>query len=142
VGDLLVRSSDLMATEVKGHLVVRMIDEFPVLAVAATQAEGETAISDAGELRVKESDRIAAIVSELRKLGASIEERADGFVVQGPTPLRGTLVDSRADHRLAMALAVAGLIASGETIIAGAGCMGESFPGFEASLRSLYPSPR
>ena len=137
VGDLFVRSSGLSATEVSGPLVVRMIDEFPALAVAATQAQGETVVRDAQELRVKESDRIEAIVSELRKLGARIEERADGFVVEGPTPLHGAVVDSRSDHRLAMALAVAGLIAEGETVIEGAECIADSFPGFERVLRSL-----
>jgi len=141
VGDLVVRSSELVGTEIEGPLVVRMIDEFPALAVAATQADGVTVVRDAGELRVKESDRIAAIASELRKLGASIEDRADGFVVRGPTPLRGAVVDSHGDHRLAMALAVAGLVASGQTVIAGAECIGESFPGFEDSLRSLSQDP-
>ena len=137
VGDLLVRFSELRATEVSGPLVVRMIDEFPVLAVAATQAQGETVVHDAGELRVKESDRIATIVGELRKLGALIEERADGFVVQGPTPLYGAVVDSHADHRLAMALAVAGLIAKGKMVIRGAECIKDSFPGFEEALRGI-----
>jgi 3-phosphoshikimate 1-carboxyvinyltransferase len=140
VGDLLVRSSELLGGQVGGQLVVRMIDEFPALAVAATQAQGETVVCDAEELRVKESDRIAAIVGELRKLGASIEERADGFVVQGPTPLYGAVVDSHGDHRLAMALAVAGLIARGETTIKGAGCIEESFPGFVDTLRGLRQS--
>jgi len=137
VADLLVRWSDLAATEVSGPIVVCMIDEFPALAVAATQARGETAVRDAGELRVKESDRIAAIVGELRKLGATLEEHATGFVVRGPTPLRGAVVDSHADHRLAMALAVAGLIAEGETVITGAECIEDSFPGFEDALRGL-----
>ncbi|MEA3344672.1 MAG: 3-phosphoshikimate 1-carboxyvinyltransferase [Chloroflexota bacterium] len=137
VGDLLVRWSELQGVEVSGPLVVRMIDEFPALAVAATQAQGETVVHDAQELRVKESDRIGGIVGELRKLGAQIEERPDGFVVQGPTPLRGAEVDSHGDHRLAMALAVAGLIAEEETVIRGAECIGESFPGFEDVLRGL-----
>jgi 3-phosphoshikimate 1-carboxyvinyltransferase len=142
VGDLLVRSAELSATRVEGPLVVRMIDEFPALAVAATQARGETVVRDAAELRVKESDRIQAIVCELRKLGASIEERAEGFVVRGPTPLCGTTVDSHGDHRLAMSLAVAGLIASGETVISGSECIEESYPGFEASLRGLCEAAR
>ncbi len=141
VGDLLVRWSELRTTEVGGPLVVRMIDEFPALAVAATQAQGETVVRDAQELRMKESDRITAIVGELRKLGAQIEECTDGFVVQGPIPLRGAVVDSHADHRLAMALAVAGLIAEGETVIRGAECIEESFPGFEDTLRGLCQGP-
>jgi 3-phosphoshikimate 1-carboxyvinyltransferase len=139
VGNLLVRQAALCATEVSGPLVVRMIDEFPVLAVAATQARGDTLIRDAHELRVKESDRIAAIVLELQKLGAWIEERADGFVVHGPTTLQGAVVDSHDDHRLAMALAVAGLVAEGETVIRGTECIEDSFPGFEDTLRSLCP---
>ena len=137
VGDLVVRCANLEATEVGGPLVVRMIDEFPALAVAATQAEGETVVRDAGELRVKESDRIAGIVGELRKLGARIDQSADGFVVEGPTPLRGAVVDSHADHRLAMALTVAGLIAEGETVVRGAKCIEDSFPGFEDTFGAL-----
>lgn len=127
----------LRGTEVSGDTVVRMIDEFPVLAVTATQAEGETVVRDARELRVKETDRISAVVSELRLLGASIEERDDGFVVYGPTRLRGASVRSHGDHRLAMALVVAGLIASGETVVEGAEVIADSFPGFVDLMREL-----
>lgn len=137
VADLCVRPATLRGGAVAGDLVVRMIDEFPILAVAASQAEGETTIRDAEELRVKESDRIAAVAAELRRLGAQIEERPDGFVVAGPTPLRGARVDSHGDHRLAMALVVAGLIATGETIVAGCEVIGDSFPGFVPMLRQL-----
>jgi 3-phosphoshikimate 1-carboxyvinyltransferase len=137
VADLVVRTSDLGGVEVGGEIVPRMIDELPILAVAATQARGETVVRDAAELRVKESDRIGATVAELRKMGARIEERPDGFVVQGPVPLHGTHLSSHGDHRLAMSLAVAGIIARGETVIEGAECIGDSFPGFEAVLNSL-----
>ena len=137
VADVVVRAGGLRGIEVRGDQVPRMIDEFPILAVAATQAEGETVVRDAAELRVKESDRIAAIVAELRKLGACIEERADGFVVEGPTSLRGTVVDSHGDHRLAMSLIVAGLLAEGETIVEGTECIDDSFPGFEGILTAL-----
>ncbi len=137
VADLLVRSGGLRGVEVRGDTVVRMIDEFPVLAVAASQAQGETVVRDARELRVKESDRIAAVVGELRKLGASIEERDDGFVVQGPTRLRGAPVQSHGDHRLAMALVVAGLVAEGETVVEGTESIDESFPGFVDLMRGL-----
>jgi 3-phosphoshikimate 1-carboxyvinyltransferase len=137
VADIGVRTSDLVSAEIGGDTVVRMIDEFPILAVAATQARGKTTVRDARELRVKETDRIATIVIELRKLGADIEPYPDGYLVSGPTPLRGTVVDSHGDHRLAMALAVAGLIAEGETTVQNADCIADSFPGFEAILERL-----
>lgn len=107
-----------------------MIDELPLLAVVATQAEGETVVRGAAELRVKESDRIAGVCGELRKMGARIEELPDGFVVRGPVRLRGAEVDPRGDHRIAMALAVAALVAEGTTTIRGWECTEVSFPGF------------
>ncbi len=137
IAEIIARSSELRGVGVDRELVPRMIDEFPILAVAATQAEGKTVVRGAEELRVKETDRIAAIVSELRKLGAHIEERPDGFIIEGPTELKGTRVDSYSDHRLAMALAIAGLVAKGETIIEGAECIGDSFPKFKEVLDSL-----
>lgn len=141
VADAVVRAgrgvSALRGIEVRGDQVPRMIDEFPILAVVASQAEGETIVRDAAELRVKETDRIAAMVAELRKLGACIKERDDGFVVEGPTTLVGTQVNSHGDHRLAMSLAIAGLVAEGETTIEGAECIADSFPGFEEILRAL-----
>ena len=130
VADLTIRGSGLRGVEVGGDTVVRMIDEFPIFAVAATQAHGETIVRDATELRVKESDRIATVVNGLRALGARIEPQPDGFVVEGPTRLRGAVVDSHGDHRLAMALAVAGLIAEGEVVIKNVECIDDSFPGF------------
>jgi len=141
VADLAVQATELCGVEVDGDTVVRMIDEFPILAVAATQAQGETLVRDASELRVKETDRIATTVAELRRLGAEIEARADGFVVYGPTPLAGTTVHSHGDHRLAMALAVAGLVASGETVVQDVACIVDSFPGFEALLRGIANLP-
>ncbi len=137
VADLRVEAGPLRGTTIQGDLVVRMIDEFPVLAVAATQAEGRTVVRDARELRVKETDRIAAVATELRKLGAHIEERPDGFVVEGPTRLQGTVVDSHGDHRLAMALAVAGLVAEGTTVVEGAEVIGDSFPGFVEVVQGM-----
>jgi len=131
------RDSGLRGVEVGGDTVVRMIDEFPILAVAATQAQGETLVRDAQELRVKETDRIAAVVGELRKLGASIVEWDDGFLVRGPTPLRGARVNSHGDHRLGMALVVAGLIADGETVVEGTEVIADSFPGFVELMQSL-----
>jgi len=108
-----------------------------VLAVAATQARGTTVVRDAGELRVKESDRIAMTVAELQALGAHIEPSPDGFIVEGPTPLHGGVVESHGDHRLALALAVAGLIAEGEVVIEHADCIADSFPGFVELMQSL-----
>ena len=137
VADVVVRAGDLRGIEVRGDQVPRMIDEFPILAVVASQAEGTTMVGDAAELRVKETDRIANIAVELRKLGARIEERPDGFVVEGPTPLVGTQVNSHGDHRLAMSLAIAGLVAEGKTTVEGAECIADSFPGFEKTLRAL-----
>jgi 3-phosphoshikimate 1-carboxyvinyltransferase len=137
VADLTARASALRGTTIAGEMVVRMIDEFPVLAVAATQAEGETVVREAEELRVKETDRIAVIASELRKMGARIEPQPDGFVVEGPTRLQGAVVDSHGDHRIAMALAVAGLIAQGQTTIKNTACIADSFPGFEDVLQDL-----
>ncbi len=137
VADVVVRAGNLKGIEVRGDRVPRMIDEFPILAVVASQAEGTTMVGDAAELRVKETDRIANIAVELRKLGARIEERPDGFVVEGPTPLVGTQVNSHGDHRLAMSLAIAGLVAEGKTTVEGAECIADSFPGFEKTLRAL-----
>ncbi len=134
--DLVVRSAEeLRAAQVSGDLIPRMIDEVPILAVAATQAHGETVVRDAQELHVKESDRIAALAQELRKMGAQIEERPDGFAIVGPVRLRGARVSAHNDHRLAMSLAIAGLIAAGETIIEGWECVADSFPNFEEALR-------
>jgi 3-phosphoshikimate 1-carboxyvinyltransferase len=137
IADVSMRAAQLCGVKVGGSTVVRMIDEFPALAVAATQAQGATIVRDAAELRVKETDRIDAVVTELRAMGAKIEALPDGFVIEGPTPLKGTAVDSRGDHRLAMALAVAGLVAGGETTIRNTDCIADSFPGFERTLAQL-----
>lgn len=134
---LVISGGGLRGMEFGGEQIVTMIDELPVLAVAATQAEGRTIVRDAQELRVKETDRIATTVVELQKMGAKIQETPDGFVVDGPTQLHGTDVDSHGDHRLAMALAVASLIAKGETTIYNAHVTADSFPGFEATLQAL-----
>jgi 3-phosphoshikimate 1-carboxyvinyltransferase len=131
------RASSLHGAVIAGETVVRMIDEFPALAVVASQAHGTTVVRDAAELRVKETDRIAATVGELRTLGARIEERPDGFVVQGPTPLIGGEVDSHGDHRLAMALAVAGLVARERVVIRDSDCISDSFPGFVDLLHAI-----
>ncbi len=137
VATLRVRSTGLRAIEIAGDLTARMIDELPVLAVAATQAHGVTIVRDAQELRVKESNRLEGLVVELRKLGARIEPTQDGFVVEGPTPLRGANVDGLGDHRMAMSLAAAAMVATGDTTILGAECVAKTYPGFFADLERL-----
>ena len=134
VGDIHVRASDLNGIEIGGETVVRMIDEFPALMVAAAAAQGETIVRDARELRVKETDRIAVMAAELRKLGAVIDEREDGFRMAGPQRLRGAQVQGHDDHRIAMSLTIAGLLAPGETVVSDAGCIADSFPGFAETL--------
>lgn len=137
VADLVIKSGPLQGVEVGDEVVVRMIDEFPIFTVAALQAQGKTLVRDAAELRLKESDRIEAVVKEFSKLGATITPHPDGFEIDGPQTLTGAPVRSDRDHRLAMALAVAGLMATGETIIEDAQELNESFPGFVDTLHSL-----
>jgi 3-phosphoshikimate 1-carboxyvinyltransferase len=130
VADVLVRSSALKGIEIGGDLVPRAIDEFPAVSVAATFAEGATVIRDARELRVKETDRIAAMTSELNRLGARVEAREDGMIVNGVDRLAGGSVSSWGDHRIAMSLAIASLRAESEVTIDDTGCTATSFPGF------------
>ena len=137
VASLTVRAAPLHGVTVHGERVVRMIDEFPILAVAATQAHGTTVVRDAAELRVKETDRIATVAGALRAMGAQIDVQPDGFVIHGPTALHGARVDSHGDHRLAMALVVAGMVASGETVVRGTDCIADSFPGFFEVMKAL-----
>lgn len=136
-GSLSVRHSSLRGIEVGGDLVVRMIDEFPALMVAALCAEGRTTVRDAQELRLKETDRLAVMTAELRRLGAQIEEREDGFVIDGPQSLVGADVEGQDDHRIAMSLTLAGLVAQGRTTVHDAACVGDSFPGFAETLQQL-----
>ncbi len=130
VGWIVARTSELRGTTIGGEIVPALIDEVPALAVAAAHAQGTTTIAGAGELRVKESDRIAALAEGLRRLGARVQERPDGLVIEGGALLRGAAVRSYGDHRIAMALAVAGLAAEGETEIEEAECASVSFPEF------------
>ena len=120
-----------------GSLVPRLIDEIPVLAVLATQCDGETVIRDARELRVKESDRIEVMVRGLREMGACVEATDDGMIITGPTELRATSIAAHGDHRIAMAFAVAGLLAVGETVITGAESILTSYPNFSADMATL-----
>jgi 3-phosphoshikimate 1-carboxyvinyltransferase len=137
VGDLTVNYSRLHGTSIAGEQVVRMIDEFPIFAVAAAFAQGETTVQDAAELRVKESDRIAALGSELRILGVPVSERPDGFTIQGGAPVKGGCLQPHGDHRLAMSLAVAGLAAQAPVIVQDAEIIRESFPEFIETLQAL-----
>ena len=138
LGDLTVEASGgLEAVEIGGAIVPNLIDEIPVLAVAAACASGRTVIRDAEELRVKETDRIEATAAVLRAMGADVEERPDGLVIEGGRGLRGAEVDARHDHRIAMAAAVAALVADGPTTIHGAEAAAVSFPGFWDALEGL-----
>ena len=130
VGTIVARSSSLRGVAITAERVPALVDEIPVLAVAGAMAEGPFRVSGARELRVKESDRIATLVEGLGRMGVSVEEREDGFALPGGQRLRGARVRSHGDHRIAMALAVAGLAASGETELEGADCVAVSFPSF------------
>lgn len=136
---LQIRSSSLKGVSIGGDLIPRLIDEIPVLAVAAACAEGKTVIRDAAELRVKESDRIRTIAVELGRMGVYTEELGDGLIIHGAQGLRGAHCQSYGDHRVAMALTVAGLRAEGETTISDAGCIRTSFPDFVDVLRRFVP---
>lgn len=135
--DMTIRYSKLAGTEIGGALIPRLIDEIPLLALVATQAEGTTVIKDAEELRVKETDRIDAVVTELKKLGADIEATADGMVINGPTKLTGAKLASYGDHRLGMMAAVASLITDGPVEIDDAECIAVSYPNFFEQLESM-----
>lgn len=136
-GDIIIRTSQLRGTTIEGDLIPRLIDEIPVLALLATQAEGETIIKDAEELKVKETNRIDTVVNELRKLGANIEATDDGMIIHGPSPLTGGDVSSFGDHRIGMMLAVAALIADGEVTLTKPEAISVSYPGFFEDLKEL-----
>ena len=137
IAALSVESAEPVGTTVGGTLIPRLIDEVPALAVLAAVARGSTEIRDAGELRVKESDRIAAVTRELGRMGVRIEERPDGMVIPGGQRFRGAHVASGGDHRMAMALAVAGLVADGETVVEDVACVQTSFPTFVELVNTL-----
>lgn len=138
VGDIKIKYSELKACTIEGDIIPRLIDELPVIAVLATQAQGQTIVKDAQDLRNKESDRIKAIVTELKKLGADIEETEDGFIVSGKTKLKGGIeIETYHDHRLAMSLYVAGLICENPILIKKFEWVNISFPEFEKLMKSL-----
>ncbi len=136
VSDLLVRSSKLHGTTIGGSLIPTLIDELPIIAVMAAAAEGDTVITDAAELRVKETDRLAAITNDLRLMGIQVDETEDGMVIHGGR-LHGAVIDPDGDHRMAMAFSVAGLIADDSTRILNAECVDVSYPTFYTDLASL-----
>ena len=138
VADIYCKSTgDLKAIKINPDIVPSLIDEFPILCILATQAEGITEIRGAQELRVKESDRIKAMTTELRKLGVEIEEYPDGIAIKGKAILKGCEVETYNDHRIAMSLSIAGLIAEGDTIVNNHECIDISFPGFFSTLDHL-----
>lgn len=138
VGDLVVRyCANLIGTTISSHLIPRLIDEIPVIAVLATQAEGETIIKDAKELKVKESNRIKAVVDNLKSMGADIEELEDGMVIKGKNKLKGANIKTFNDHRIAMAFSVASLVSEGKTILDNTSCIDISFPGYYKLIDNL-----
>jgi 3-phosphoshikimate 1-carboxyvinyltransferase len=137
-----ITGAPLRGTVIQGKEVPQLIDELPILAVAGALASGTTIIRHAQELRVKETDRIAAIAHNLRIMGAQVIEMNDGLEIHGPAPLRGARVASFGDHRIAMAFAVAGLFAEGETVVQDVDCIRESYPGFETALEEFMNPKR
>lgn len=135
--DLLVQAADLTACEISGEIIPRLIDELPIIALAATQAQGTTIIRDAQELKVKETNRIDATAAELNKLGAAIETTEDGLIIHGPTPLHGGVVDSHGDHRIGMMLQIAALLTSESVELTNPEAINISYPEFFNDLSQL-----
>ncbi|MDD6763287.1 MAG: 3-phosphoshikimate 1-carboxyvinyltransferase [Clostridiales bacterium] len=130
VADIVIRSSELHGTEIAGAIIPRLIDELPVIAAAAVFAEGKTVIRDAQELKVKETNRIRAVVDEFRKCGIDIEETADGMIITGGKPIHGADFAAYGDHRMAMSLAILSQLADGESTLDDSSCVDVSYPGF------------
>jgi len=137
IADLYVRNSNLKSVSLQGAIIPQIIDEIPILAILATQAEGTTVISGAEELRHKESDRLRSIKFNLERMGAKVSEQTDGLIIEGGTRLKGADIECFSDHRIAMAFSIAGLIADGETTIKSSETTEISFPGFHEKLYSL-----
>ncbi len=142
VADLNIKYSRLRGINVRGRIIPNIIDEIPVLTVAAALASGRTVISEARELRVKETDRIRSMASQLGKMGAVIKEKEDGLIIEGIKELKGAKVNSFGDHRTAMSLAIAGMLADGSTTINDTSCINTSFPGFLSLLNKLTKGDR
>jgi 3-phosphoshikimate 1-carboxyvinyltransferase len=136
-GDIKIKASSLKSTVIEGDLIPKLIDEIPIIALLATQANGTTVIKDAHELRVKETNRIDTVVHELTKLGANIEATEDGMIINGPTQLSGAVVSSHGDHRIGMMLSIASLIASGETTLENPEAISVSYPDFFPHLNTI-----
>jgi 3-phosphoshikimate 1-carboxyvinyltransferase len=141
-GTLEVTGAPLKGTVIQGKEIPQLIDELPILAVAGALASGTTIIRHAEELRVKETDRIAAIAHNLRSMGAQVIELNDGLEIHGQAPLRGARLSSFGDHRIAMAFAIAGLFAEGETIVQDVDCVETSYPGFDKLLDEIVNPKR
>ena len=137
IGDIEILGGKLRGTELLKAEIPNLIDEIPVIAVAAAMAESKTIIRNAKELRVKETDRITTVVNNLRAMGGQVEEFEDGMEITGGAPLHAATVDSHGDHRIAMAFAIAGLFASGETVIRNTDCVNTSYPGFAKQLAAV-----
>ncbi|MEW9669762.1 3-phosphoshikimate 1-carboxyvinyltransferase [Ammoniphilus sp. 3BR4] len=137
VADLTIRYAPLKGIEIGGAIIPRLIDEIPIISIIASQAQGKTVIRDAEELKVKETNRIDVMVQELKKLGATIEGTDDGMIIQGGAALTGARCHSHGDHRIGMSMAIAGLVAEGETSIEEAEAINVSFPGFEQILNKI-----
>ena len=142
LGSIEITGARLKATRIAGKEIPNVIDELPILAVAAALAQGTTVIADAKELRVKETDRIAAIATNLRAMGVQVVETEDGMEITGGSPLHGAHLESFGDHRIAMAFAIAGLFAEGETVISDTECVATSYPGFERQLELVMKDHR
>ncbi|MCF6314133.1 MAG: 3-phosphoshikimate 1-carboxyvinyltransferase [Verrucomicrobiales bacterium] len=136
-GTVEIHGGNLNATEIGGSEIPNVIDEIPILAVAAALAKGRTVIKDAGELRVKESDRLSAVADGLRSMGVPVQEFEEGMEIEGGAALHGAEIDSQGDHRIAMAFAIAGLFADGETLVTDVDCVNTSYPGFDKELRQV-----
>jgi 3-phosphoshikimate 1-carboxyvinyltransferase len=142
LGSIEITGARLKATRIAGKEIPNVIDELPILAVAAALAQGTTVIADAKELRVKETDRIAAIATNLRAMGVQVVETEDGMEITGGSPLHGAHLESFGDHRIAMAFAIAGLFAEGETVISNTECVATSYPGFDRQLELVMKDHR
>jgi 3-phosphoshikimate 1-carboxyvinyltransferase len=141
-GTVEIRGTQLKATVIGGKEIPNVIDELPILAVAAALAEGRTIIKDARELRVKETDRIAAVAKCLTAFGVRVEEREDGMEIEGGCALHGAEVESYGDHRIAMACAILGLFSDGETLVRDTECVNTSYPGFYETLQRVMTPDR